>query len=430
MAIAKVAHLASSDIGIRVHLRKQMVDQQARGYDVHGITPPGQWITADGMTGDGIPVKLVNYSSSARTPIRDLRALIDLVRYFRAERFDIVHTHGLKPGLLGRLAARLARVPIVVHTIHGLFFYEGMSALARRGWAQVERLGMRLGDYALSQNREDIEVAIAMGLCPPDRIGYLGNGIELSVFAPDIAAGPAVAELRRSFGVRPGEKVVCIAGRFIVEKGHLEFFEAARRIRAQRDDVHFWAAGAEQPERPGRLMHDDPTVAQASQVVRFLGMRWDMPAIMAAADVFVFPSHGREGIPRVLMEAAAMERAIVTTDVRGCREVIQHGATGLLVARGDAGALTGAIVRLLDDEAEARRLGAGAGQYARRHFDENAYCERIADCYERLLRNAMPRSRERTVEAGARRWDGAGMAEPAEQRGVGRARSRGASQRR
>ena len=394
MAIAKVAHLASSDIGIRVHLRKQMVDLKGRGYDVHGITPPGRWITGDGVTDDGIPVKLVNYSSSARTPVRDMRALLDLVRYFRAERFDIVHTHGLKPGLLGRLAARLARVPIVLHTVHGLFFYEGMSPLARRGWAQVERIGMRLGDYALSQNREDIEVAIAMRLCPAERIGYLGNGIDLSVFAPEIAAGPAVAELRRSFGVRPGEKVVCIAGRFIVEKGHLEFFEAARRIRAQRGDVHFWAAGAEQPERPGRLMQDDPTVAQASQVVRFLGMRWDMPAIMAAADIFVFPSHGREGIPRVLMEAAAMERAIVTTDVRGCREVVEHGATGLLVRPGDAAALAGAILELIDDEAEARRLGARAGHYARKHFDENAYCQRIADCYESLLSNALPDSGE------------------------------------
>lgn len=401
MAIAKVVHLANVDIGLRIHGRKQMVYLKQLGYEVHAVTPPGRWITADGPTEDGIPVKLANYTSSARTPIRDARALVELVRYFRAQRFDIVHTHGLKPGLLGRLAARIARVPIVVHTVHGLFFYEGMSALQRRVWALVEGVGMKLGDYALSQNREDIEVAIAMGLCRPERIGYLGNGVDLESFNPEAIDPQAVAVLRRQCGVAPGERVVCIAGRFLVEKGYLEFFQAARRIRERRRDVHFWAVGAEQPERPGSLT-DHPTAAEASRFVRFLGMRQDMPAVLAAADVFVLPSHGREGIPRVLMEAAAMGRPTVVTDVRGCREVVEHGVTGLLVRARDPEALAAAILRLIGDRDGAARLGARAREFARRHFDENEYCKRIAYCYESLLKKELPTGLEWSVEAGRR----------------------------
>jgi glycosyltransferase involved in cell wall biosynthesis len=389
VAIAKVVHLANIDIGFRLHGRPQMVYLKRLGYEVHGVTPPGRWITADGPTEDGIPVKVSSYTSSARTPFRDARGLVELVRYFRGQRFDIVHTHGLKPGLLGRLAARIARVPVVVHTIHGLFFYEGMSAIQRRLWAQVERIGMKLGDYALSQNREDVEVAIALGLCRPERIGYLGNGVDLRVFDPGALDRQAVARLRRQWGVAPGEPVVCIVGRFVVEKGHLEFFQAARRVRERRRDVHFWALGAEQPERPGTLT-DHPAAAEASQFVRFLGMRQDMPEVLAAADVVVLPSHGREGIPRVLMEAAAMGRSIVTTRVRGCREVVEHGVTGLLVPARDAEALAEATLRLIGDRDGAMRLGARAREYAQRHFDENEYCKKIAYCYERLLQRELP----------------------------------------
>jgi glycosyltransferase involved in cell wall biosynthesis len=389
VAGAKVVHLANIDIGFRLHGRPQMLYLKRLGYEVHGVTPPGRWIMADGPTEDGIPVKVLSYTSSARTPLRDARGLLELVWYFRTQRFDVVHTHGLKPGLLGRLAARIARVPVVVHTIHGLFFYEGMSALQRRVWAQAERIGMKLGDYALSQNREDVEVAIAMGLCRPERIGYLGNGVDLSVFDPAAIDRPAVARLRRECGVAPGEHVVCIAGRLVVEKGYLEFFQAARLIRERRRDVHFWALGAEQPDRPGSLT-DHAAAAAASQFVRFLGMRRDMPEVLTAADVFVLPSHGREGIPRVLMEAAAMGRPIVTTRVRGCREVVEHGVTGLLVPARDSRALADAILRAIDDRDGAARLGTRAQEFARRHFDENEYCKKIAYCYERLLKRELP----------------------------------------
>jgi glycosyltransferase involved in cell wall biosynthesis len=378
----KVLHVANIDLGILVHLRSQLLFLRSQGYDVHAVCPPGRLIVRDGPSPDGIPVKVIGYTSSAATPVRDLRAFVQLVRHLRRHRFDVVHTHGLKPGLLGRAAARLAGVPVVLHTIHGLFMYDGMPAWNRRLWTHVERLGMRLGDHALSQNQDDVDTALRLGLCRPASIEYLGNGIDVSVFDASATDPGTVDALRRDLGVTPRERVVCIAGRLLREKGYLEFFDAARRIRGDRPDVHFWAVGAEQRDRPGALSSEH---AEGADIVRFLGVRADMPRVLAAADVFVLPSHGREGVPRVLMEAAAMGRPIVTTDVRGCRDVIRHEVTGLLVRPYDGRSLAAAIVRLLDDAETAAALGARAAETARCQFDERIYLRRLGDCYARLL---------------------------------------------
>lgn len=392
MAIARVAHLANIDVGIRVHMRKQLLFLRDQGYDVYAVCPRGQFITSDGPTEDGIPVKLVNYTSAALTPLHDAKAVVHLIRYFRASHFDIVHTHGLKPGLLGRLAARIVGIPIVIHTIHGLFFHEGMTAFQKRFWAGVERIGMRLGDHALSQNQEDIETAVEMGICPRDRIGYLGNGIDLSVFNPHQVDRHAVYALRREMNLELTDRVVCLVGRLLVEKGYLEFFEAAKEIRRRRPEVHFWVVGPAQPQRPGTLSRGHPAVTEARRFVQFLGMRSDIPELLAASDVFVLPSHGREGVPRALMEAAAMERPIVATNVRGCREVVHHEVTGLLVPPRDWPQLAAAILRLVDNREEAARLGSRAGELARHRFDENDYCRRLADCYGSLLKKRLPKS--------------------------------------
>lgn len=390
MTKAKVVHVANLDIGYRLHLRNQMIYLRDQGFDQYGVCPKGHFITEDGPTEDGIPVKLINYTASALTPLRDLKALAQLIHYFRKNSFDIVHTHGLKPGLLGRVAARIAGVPIVIHTVHGLFFYEGMSTLQQRFWAQIERLGMSFGDYALSQNRDDVETIVRLGICHPDRIGYLGNGIDQSLFNPRNKDKLAIDKLRREMGVAPGEMVVSIAGRLLVEKGYLDFFEAAKEIRQRRSDVHFWAMGPAHPGRAGSLSSNHPAVAEGAQFVNFLGMRSDMPQVFAATDVFVLPSHGREGVPRVLMEAAATQCPIVATNVRGCTDVVQHEVTGLLVSPRDPQELAGAIRRLLDNRDYAARLGLRAGKLARRCFNENEYFRKLFYCYASLLENKLP----------------------------------------
>ena len=382
---AKVVHIINVDVGVKIHLRNQILYLKQQGYDVSAVCSSGSLITRDGPTDeDGIPVKLVRITSAV-TPSQDARALVELVRHFRSGRFDIVHTHSLKPGLLGRLAARLARVPIVIHTLHGFFFYDDMTPLARSFWKRVEKLGMMLGNYTLSQSREDVETAVKEGICKPDKIGYLGNGVDLEEFNPMRISSEQVCVKHQELGVGNGEKVVAIAGRLLVEKGYLEFFEAARLVRQRDRGVRFWAMGASQPERQGAISLADLQTKGLDQSISFLGMRSDMPELLAAVDVFVLPTHGREGVPRVLMEASAMGKPIVATDVRGCREAVVHNHTGLLVPARNAAALAEAVLTLLDNCDLASRLGAAARVYALEHFDERVYFERIHAVYQMLL---------------------------------------------
>ena len=394
----KVVHIVNVDIGIKIHLRNQILYLKQQGYDVSAVCSPGLLIMHDGLTEDGIPVKLIKITS-AITPFQDVRAVVQLVRHFRCRRFDIVHTHSLKPGLLGRFAARLARVPLVVHTLHGFFFYDGMAPAARSFWKRMEKLGMMLGDYTLSQSQEDIETAIREGICKPDRIGYLGNGIDLEEFYPTRISAEQIRAKRRELGVSDGEKVVAMAGRLLVEKGYLEFFEAARLIQQQDRRVRFWAMGASQPSRQGAISLADLQARGLDQSISFLGMRSDMPELLAAVDVFVLPTHGREGIPRVLMEASTMGKPIVATDVRGCREAVLHGQTGLLVPPRNATALAEAVLTLLDNSDLASRLGSAARAYALEHFDERVYFERLHAAYQMLLGQQRRRPNSKSGQA-------------------------------
>ena len=380
----RVIHIINVDIGVRIHLRNQLLYLRQCGYDVSAICSPGPLVPRDGVTPEGIPVKTVRFSLRI-TPLQDLWTFIRLLAYLRRERFDIVHTHSLKPGLLGRLAARLAQTPIIIHTLHGFYFYEGMAPRARQFWKAVERLGMALGDYVLSQSREDVETAITEGICKPDRTSYLGNGIDLRQFNPSCISTAHVRAKRRELGVCDDEKVVAMAGRLLVEKGYLEFLEAARIIRKQDGRTRFWIIGVTQPDKYGAVPVEALQRESPEEYISFLGMRSDMRDLFAAMDIFVLPSHGREGIPRVLMEASAMGKPIVATNVRGCREAVVHNQTGLLVPARDATALAEAVLTLLDNSELSNRLGAAARTHALEHFDERDYFERIHTAYQMLL---------------------------------------------
>lgn len=386
MENAKVVHLTNFDVGLRTHIKNYLTYLREQGYDVSVICHPGQWLQHDTHTPDGIFVKIMPFPPRI-TPLADLKTLIRLVRYFRKERFHVVHTHTVKPGLLGRLAARLAGVPVIVHTIHGFYFHDGMHSVVRRIFVGVEKVGAWCCDAILSQNQEDIDTAIREGICSPTKISHLGNGIDVTKFYPGCVDGAAVAELRRELGLPPDAKIVGLIGRLVREKGFLEFFEAARIILDRGIDARFLAIGAAQPEKSDALTPQaliDQLGLQSA--VRFLGLRDDIPALMSLMDVVALPSYGKEGLPRVLMEAAALGKPVVATDVRGCREVVADGETGLLVPVRDSAALAEGLATVLSDASLAQKLGRAGRTRAEVMFDERLYFQRTHESYQRLLK--------------------------------------------
>lgn len=380
----KVVHVTTVAQSLQGLLLNQMKCIQSTGCEVAGISSPGK--ECPGLEAEGvrhIPIPM----SRKVTPWLDLVSLVRLYRVMRKERFTIVHTHTPKAGLLGQLAARLAGVPIIVNTIHGYYEHDFMHPLVRRLYLAFEAIAARCSHLILSQNQEDVETAIAMGICGPHKIRHLGNGIDLSLFDRDRVSEEDRWRTREELGIPPDVQVVGFVGRLAGKrKGFLDFLAAGRSVVRRWPHVRFLIIGdadVGKADAVSSAVAGDYGLADRSV---FLGARpnGDMPSLYAVMDLLVLPSLF-EGIPRVVMEAAAMGIPAVVTDVKGNREAVVHGRTGLHVPLGDTEALADAIVEILLNPERAGYMGEEAYRLAREQFDEQAVFHKVISEYSNIL---------------------------------------------
>ena len=376
----RVAHLTTTDLTLRYLLLGQLRRLRDDGYEVTGISAPGPYgaeLEAEGIR--HLPWRNATRSWNLRA---DLRAFAELWSLLRRERFDLVHTHNPKPGVMGRLAARLAGVPLVVNTVHGLYAIPEDRLVKRVPVLALEWLAGRCSDLELYQSEEDLRWARRIRLVPGSRSRLLGNGTDLGRFDPGRVGAERTAELRRELGLPGDALVVGMVGRLVAEKGYRELFAAARQVRRTDPRIRFLAVGA--PDLAKADAITEAELQQAAADVQVTGWRDDVHELLAVMDVFVLASW-REGMPRSAIEAAAMGKPLVLTDIRGCREVARHEQEALLVPPRDPQALAAAILRLAGDQALRQRLGAAAGRRARERFDEAAVASWVAGEYRRLL---------------------------------------------
>lgn len=384
MTKIKVAHVTTVAMSLRGLLLNQLLHLKAVGYEVFGISSPGSAVAQ--MTAAGIPHIAVPISRNV-TPFADLASLWRLCRFMRRERFDIVHTHTPKAGLLGQLAARMAGVPVVVNTVHGFYFHENMRPSARRFYVAMEKIAALCSDLILSQNAEDMQTAVDEGICRPDKIRHLGNGIDLAQYNPGNVTQEEAEALRGKLGMPVGAPVIGFVGRLAARrKGFLNFLSAAQKITTRLPDARFLVVGAADRGKPDAV---EPSAADSyglSERCVFAGFQPNeaLPAFYKIMNVLVLPSLF-EGVPRVVMEASAMGTPSVVTDVKGNREAVTHGVNGSLVALGDVEALADAILKIVTEPATARQLSDGARRIALQRFDERLVFDKVTTEYSRLL---------------------------------------------
>ena len=372
-------HVATSDISLALLLGHQLRAFVAAGYEVVGVSGPGPF--AAGLCELGVEHHVVPSLTRAVDVRSDLRAPVDLLRLFRRLRPDIVHTHNPKPGVYGRLAARAARVPVVVNTIHGLYALPEDRLRKRVVVYGLERLAVTCSDAELVQNPEDV-VTLRRLRVPEEKLHLLGNGIDLGRFDPSRIAPARVAALRASVGAGPDDVVCGLVGRLVWEKGYREVFGAVASLRERFPGLRVFVAGPTDDAKSDAVTRADIEAAERAGIV-FLGMRDDVDELYAAMDLYVLASY-REGWPRSAMEAAAMGVPVIATDIRGCRQVVEPGVTGLLVPPRDAPALARAIETLTLDARARRAMGAAARAKARAEFDEGRIIAITLGVYESL----------------------------------------------
>jgi glycosyltransferase involved in cell wall biosynthesis len=298
-----------------------------------------------------------------------LRALSDLMRQ---RPFDVVHTHTAKAGVLGRISAKRAAVPRVVHTYHGFPFHEFQSPLRRAGYIAVERRLGKLTDVALCVGTGVAVEAIRRELVPPERIRTIG------VVVPDgLSSGPDARDrARRLLGIAPEAVVVGAVGRLTYQKAPEDFLAAMRELARSRPDVvGIWVGGGELAERVGRLARS----ASGPRIV-LAGDRADVPEIMPAFDVFALPSR-YEGLPTVVVEAMMCGVPVVATAVNAVGDVVVPGETGLLVPPQRPDLLAEAVRYLLDSPDAAARMAAAARERLGSRFSAATLRAALAAAY-------------------------------------------------
>jgi glycosyltransferase involved in cell wall biosynthesis len=325
----------------------------------------------------GIPLTIEPTLVREISPLKDLQALLALCRLMQRGRYTIVHTHSSKAGILGRWAARLAGIPIIVHTVHGWGHHDRQHSLVRNTYILLERLTQRFTDRLTVDSPRNAERGLTDGIATPEKYITIRCGIELEHFWGPIRPREVV---RAELSIPSGAPVVGTVTRLSPQKAPLDFVEAAAQVAAARPDVHFVAVGG------GPLRAEvEARIAALSLADRFhlTGLRRDVPDLMHGFDIFALSSLW-EGLPRVLPQAMAVGLPIVATAVDGNAEAVEDGVNGLLTPPGDPQAMAAALLRLLDDPALARKMSE-AGRERAGEFDARKMVEDIAALYEALL---------------------------------------------
>lgn len=377
----RIVHVTTTDISLALLLGPQLRAFADAGYEVIGASAPGPYV--DQLAEWGIAHVALESATRSMDPRRDVAALAELTRLFRRLRPDLVHTHNPKPGVYGRLAARFAGVPAIVNTVHGLYALPEDPLAKRAVVYGLERIAVTCSDAELVQNPEDIETLRCLGV-PGRKLHLLGNGIDLAHFDPTRVSAARRRELRAGLGVTDDVIVCGVVGRLVWEKGYREVFAAAAELARSAPQVKVIVIGPSDEAKDDAVTPADIDGAAHQAKVTFLGMRDDVDELYAAMDIYVLASH-REGWPRSAMEAAAMGVPAIVTDIRGCRQVVDDGVTGLMVPVRDPTTLAGAIARLAADEPLRRRLGAAARAKAGRDFDDRRVIDTTLAVYEQLL---------------------------------------------
>ena len=283
-------------------------------------------------------------------PLSDLRAFFKLIRIFREERPHIVHTHTSKAGLLGRWAARLAGVPVIIHTPHGHVFWGYFNRWKTAVYIFLERLTATITDRIITLTGQEKKDHLRYHIARENKFTVIHSGVDLSRFANVQAHG---TEMKKKLGIPKGTFVVGTVGRLTAIKGHKYLIEAARKILLTRPDMTFIFLG------DGELMNDLKSQAASSGIydkVRFLGWREDVAEVMSTFDLFVLPSLN-EGMGKVLVEAMAMGKPIIASHVGGISDLVKNEENGLLVPPEDAEAIARSILILHSSPMKRKEMG-------------------------------------------------------------------------
>lgn len=348
---------------------------QERGMEVHVATPRDPYVPE--LKSHGFTWHPLELEGKSLNPFQELRTLIDLIRLYRTVAPEIVHHIAFKGVLYGSIAARIARVPRVVNAFTGLghLFSADTPKVKIVRWVvlQLARLGFgHPRSRTIFQNPDNIEEFVGRGVLNRNQVRLIkGSGVDVGTFEPAPES--------------EGSPVVILASRLVWDKGIGEFVDAARQLRREGIDARFALVGKSDPLNPNAVPEEQLRAWDDESAVEWWGFQEDMPGIFASTHVVCLPSYYREGVPKVLIEAAACERPIVTTDMPGCREIVKDGQNGILVPPRNVESLAAALKETIENPRLRREMGKAGRQFVQDEFSIDRVVKDTMGVYDELF---------------------------------------------
>jgi len=376
--VKKILFLVNVDWFFVSHRLPIAIQAKAEGYEVHiacNFTDQSGYLTSLGFTLHNVP-----FDRSGAGITHELKTLLAIKKLLSRVKPDLVHAVTIKPVLYGGVAARMSGVENMLFAVSGLglvFVAEGLKARLRRwfiSWFYKFALGVK-NSKVIFQNPVDKNVLKqAIDLKDSNCVMIKGSGADLTTY--NVVVEPE------------GTPIVVMAARLLKEKGVYQFVEAARLLRERGVLADFQLVGEPDPGNPNTVKHAELEVWQKEGIIKTLGFSSDIPQVFASSNIVVLPSFYGEGLPKVLIEAAACGRAIVTTNNPGCAEAVNHGVNGLIVPAKDSKALADAIEKLVVDKPLRLQMGKAGRELAEREFDVYSVVAKHIEIYKDLLKSS------------------------------------------
>lgn len=318
--------------------------------------------------------------------IKNTRTLINLIKVFKEEKPDIVHVHTPIAGVLGRIAAKIAGIKIVVYTAHGFYFHENMKPAIYKIFYLIEKyVGRFCTDYIFTQSIEDSEVAIKGKFLLKENIMPIGNGVDISgKFNLETVKGEEIEVLKSEFNIKREDTVITFIGRLVREKGIIDLLKAF--VVMERDDVKLLIIGDRFKGERDSYCEEELRRYKEEKNIFFIGDRVDINNLLAITDIFCLPSY-REGMPRSIIEAMAMECAVIATNIRGSREEVLNDETGYLIDINSPIQIKEKIEALINNKEKLEYMKKRGRKRAEELYDETLVVERQLTIFQELLNN-------------------------------------------
>lgn len=380
----KIVQLCAIDSTMNSLLKELNIQLVKANYDVIGVCSKGNNTTE--IEKDGVNLVNVDIDRSIN-PISNFRTIYNLYKIFKEIEPDIVHVHTPVASVLGRIAAKKARVPIIIYTAHGFYFHENMPKIKYQLFLNIEKhMARKYTDFIFTQSEEDKQTALKHRFIDDERIMTIGNGVNIwDDFNPLKIDKNEIDSLYNEFNLDKSDKVITFIGRLVSEKGIFDLIEGFNMI----DEPNLKLLIVGDVAKGERDMTTKKLLCKYDKNpnIIFTGYRSDIKNILYMTDIFCLPSY-REGMPRSIIEAMAMECSVIATDIRGCREEVVDGETGYLVPVKSPEKIKEKIEKLVSDETLIYKMKKAGRQRAEALFDEKKVVKKQLEVFEQLMKES------------------------------------------